>query len=217
MISLYRPGATPLHRLPAGPKLALLSIAGVALTVTTHIGLLAVAAAAAAGLLASARPPGDLVRGQAMGLLWITLVVLGLAALAGSWRDGVIFVFRVVALVSLATAVTVTTRTADIQDLLERGLSRLGPGGERLAERLGLAIALVIRFVPELLAHAAALDEARKARGLKASAPRLLIPLLVRTLRTADAVAEALDARGYPGTGGSAVAQPSKTSGDTAA
>ncbi|WP_075217977.1 energy-coupling factor transporter transmembrane component T family protein [Mongoliimonas terrestris] len=201
MISLYQPGDTVLHRLGAGPKLAALLVAGVAVTLTTGLGWLGAAALLALAILAVARPPAGLIRSQAIGLAFVTALILALSALAGVWRDGVIFVLRVVALVSLATAVTVTTRTSAIQDLIEDGLTRFGPAGRRGAERLGLAIALVIRFVPELVAHAGALDEARKARGLKASAPRLLVPLLVRTLRTADAVAEALDARGYPGTG----------------
>lgn len=212
MISLYQPGDTPLHRTAAGPKLAMLLVAGVAIALTTGLVLLAAAALLGVAILAIARPPARLVRGQAIGLAFVTAVILALSALAGVWQDGVIFVLRVVALVSLATAVTVTTRTSAIQDLIADGLGRFGPAGERAADRLGLAVALVIRFVPELVAHAATLDEARKARGLKASAPRLLVPMLVRTLATADAVAEALDARGFPGAGPSSRQTPAAPS-----
>ena len=199
MLSLYHPGSTLLHRLPAGAKLAGLLVIGLAAAATDRLLPLAVLAGAGMAVLIATRAPGETIRRQLAGLA----VVVGLVVVANlvfaDLTQGLAFALRVVILVTFAAAITITTRTDDILGLIESGLARFGRRGRIAAERLGLAIALVIRFVPELFAEAAALREAMAARGLRASPARLLVPMLVRTLRTADAVSDAIEARGYPG------------------
>jgi biotin transport system permease protein len=66
--------------------------------------------------------------------------------------------------------------------------------------RIGLVLAMALRFIPLLAERAARVREAHAARGGSLRGVRgtaaLVVPLLVQVLRLADAVAEALDARG---------------------
>ena len=57
-------------------------------------------------------------------------------------------------------------------------------------------IALGIRCVPVIAALAGEIRDAQQARGLTASPRAFAVPLIVRALRHADALGEALVARG---------------------
>jgi biotin transport system permease protein len=99
------------------------------------------------------------------------------------------------ALVLLAALVTLTTRTTDLVDALVAAcrplrVVRVDP------ERIGLMVALGIRCVPVVVGLAEEVREAQRARGLTASPRAFAVPLLVRSLRHADALGEALMARG---------------------
>jgi biotin transport system permease protein len=64
------------------------------------------------------------------------------------------------------------------------------------ADDIGLAVGLVIRFVPEILGRYTAIREAHIARGLKVRPATILVPLIILTLKDADNIAAAIDARG---------------------
>ena len=99
-------------------------------------------------------------------------------------------------LVLLAALVTLTTRTTDAgrrgggRAAGRCGCSRVDP------ERIGLMIALGIRCVPVVVGLAEEVRDAQRARGLTASPRAFAVPLIVRSLRHADALGEALAARG---------------------
>ena len=65
------------------------------------------------------------------------------------------------------------------------------------ADRVGLALALAIRCVPLLAELVREVMEARKARGAEGSILALAVPVIVRALRTAEHLGEALTARGF--------------------
>jgi biotin transport system permease protein len=95
-----------------------------------------------------------------------------------------------------AAAVTATTTIAEFIDeitLLARPLERIGLVQ---ANDVGLAVGLVVRFVPEILGRYQAIKEAHAARGIKVRPVTLLAPLIILTLRDADNIAAAIDARG---------------------
>jgi biotin transport system permease protein len=64
------------------------------------------------------------------------------------------------------------------------------------ADDIGLAVGLVIRFVPEILGRYTAIREAHISRGLKVRPATILVPLIILTLKDADNIAAAIDARG---------------------
>lgn len=194
MRGLYRPGAGPLHRLPAGAKLLMLAVAG------TLIVLVRDPFAMGAVLLAAVMlfPFAGLGVREAYGQLRPALAILALLFLAQVWladlAAAALIVLRLAALLLLASLLTLTTRVSDLIATLERILSPLRPLGVD-PERVSLAISLAIRFVPALGSVLSEIREAQRARGLDRHPLALLVPLLVRTLKMADEVAEAIDAR----------------------
>ncbi|RYD46046.1 MAG: energy-coupling factor transporter transmembrane protein EcfT, partial [Sphingomonadales bacterium] len=92
----------------------------------------------------------------------------------------------------------VVTATTTIGEFIEtitamaRPLERLGIANAR---DIGLAIGLVIRFVPEVQARYVAVADAHRARGLKLRFSTVLVPLVIGTLQSADDIADAIDAR----------------------
>lgn len=198
IVALARPGDTPLHRAPAGLKLGALAALATGLFFLDDPRLLALAVLAG---LATARSTGadfaaigrDL-RGAA-----IVLAVLGLA----DWIlvDGptaLVVVLRLAAIALFAHAVTVTTTTAELAEVLERLFAPAERLGLLDAARAALAVTLAIRFVPLIVEEANEIREAQAARGLEGSLLALAVPLMVRILVRSQDLADAIDARGFP-------------------
>ncbi|BDZ56033.1 hypothetical protein GCM10025870_31060 [Agromyces marinus] len=96
-----------------------------------------------------------------------------------------------VALAAVYTLTTTVTATLDAVQLLLRPFARwVDP------DRIGLALALAIRCVPLLADLVREVLDARRARGAEGSPTAFAVPVMVRTLRTADRLGEALMARG---------------------
>jgi len=113
-----------------------------------------------------------------------------------SGQSGVLVIARLAALMLMAALVTLTTRTTEMIDALEKGLFwlryvRINPA------KVSLALSLAMRFIPVLAAIVAEVREAQKARGLDRSLIAIAIPVIVRTLKMADDIAAALEARAY--------------------
>jgi biotin transport system permease protein len=195
-VTPYVPGASPLHRCPAGAKILALIGAGSLLFAWPRLDL-ALAVLGLAGLLYRiAGIPVRLMLAQLRPLAWIlSLLVLVQLALDG-WLAGLLVAARLAALVLLAGLVTLTTRSADLIEALQRGLSWLRPLGVNPA-KAGLAVALTLRFIPVLAAVTAEVREAQRARGLERSLVALTIPVVVRMLKMSDDIAAAIDARSY--------------------
>lgn len=205
-LGLYRPGATVLHRAGAGGKLLALLAAGVlagvagALTGAPQLALSGALALAGAIAWLVARLPVSLLRPALapFGVLLVALAAVqwwsrGPEAAAGTAA-------RLVGLLLLAVMVSATTRVSAILDAV---IAALGPL-RRLGvptERIGLAVALAIRAIPVLAGGMRRAREARIARqapgGLR-GLPGLAVPTVVSAMRTADAMGDALVARGGP-------------------
>ncbi|MEU4705672.1 energy-coupling factor transporter transmembrane protein EcfT [Nocardia salmonicida] len=196
MIGLYCPGDSLLHRLPAGVKLALLLVSILAMTVFVRgpLGVL-VAVAAVVGLFALARVSWRVAFAQVRPVLWMTAIIGVFQLLTTSPQRAVVVCGVLLVSVALAALVTVTTRVTAMLDALTRALGPLRRVGVN-PERVSLLLALAIRCVPLLAQIVHDVGEARRARGVSWSATALVTPVLVRALRTADAMGEALAARG---------------------
>jgi biotin transport system permease protein len=112
----------------------------------------------------------------------------------GSPGVGIVSAIRLITAILLASMLTLTTRFDDLLDVLEallHPLRRLGVPTERLA----LALALVLRFVDVFHGRWQLLGDAHRARTGRYGGLRLLAPLTVRALQSADRVADALAAR----------------------
>jgi biotin transport system permease protein len=126
-------------------------------------------------------------------LLMSLLVIQGMVQ---SWHLAVVVVLRLLVLMLLASLVTFTTKMSDMIATLECSLQPLARFGVQPA-RVSMMLAIAIRFVPVLLEQAHAIREAQWARGLDRNGLALLVPLLIKTLKMADDLTDALDARCY--------------------
>ncbi|MGE8681687.1 MAG: energy-coupling factor transporter transmembrane component T family protein [Achromobacter marplatensis] len=195
MEPLYVAGRSPLHRLPAWLKLAALIGAGAGLFMLRDPRWLAVAFAAAAALVGSTGVAAAAVWRQVRGLLWVLLAVALFTGWFQGWVEALAVVLRIGAMVGLALAVTLATRTSDLIAVCERALMPFERIGLADAGKVALALALALRFVPDIWRNFQEIREAQAARGLGAHPVALIVPLIVLTLKRAQEVAEAIDAR----------------------
>lgn len=195
-IGLYVVGDSPVHRLPAGAKVALLAVAGVVVfMIADRVWLVAILAAAVGVLALSRAPLRDTVR-QLRPLVWILAAVLVAHAVLTSWTLGLVIVLRFAVLLLLALAVTFTTRISDMVAVVERLLAPLALVGAN-PEKISLTLSLALRFLPMLAERVHEVREAQKARGRERDLIALMVPLVLKTLRMAGDLTDAIEARGF--------------------
>jgi biotin transport system permease protein len=199
LTSLHVEGQSLLHRIPVKPKLIGLMAFGLGLYWVDHPLVLTMALIATGSLYLSTGvgvPEGF----RRLKPVLFTIAFLALVnLLLLSPHEALVITLRLVAILFLAAAVTASTSIADFMAAVTdfaRPLERLGL---LKAADLGLALGLVLRFVPEIAARYEALKEAHAARGIPVKLSRMLGPLIISTLKDADRIAEAIDARGIRG------------------
>ncbi|KAA1178201.1 energy-coupling factor transporter transmembrane protein EcfT [Rhizobium tropici] len=187
---------TWLHRLSPRVKLLTLTAFGVLLFLTQSIAVLACANLIGAGFyFRSGLPIRDALK--RLRPILISIAVLAIfAALVGPLHAAIVTALRLTALALFAATVTATTSMAAFIDEITALATPLEKLGLLKAADIGLAIGLVIRFIPEILDRYRAIREAHQARGIKTRLATTLAPLIILTLRDADNIAAAIDARG---------------------
>ncbi len=191
----YVAGTSPVHRAPAGLKLVLLAAGCTALVFARSLPLVGAAAVGVVALYALAQVGWRAAWGQLRPLRWLVVVLLVVQVLIADVPTAVALTARLVLAVALAALVTLTTRTTDLMAALERALSPLRRFGVDPA-RVSLLMSLALRSVPVVAGIAGRIREARWARGRERSVRAFAVPLVVGVLRHADAMGEALQARG---------------------
>jgi biotin transport system permease protein len=195
MIQLYRPGTGILHRTPAGFKLAALAVIALVLSlapldaISTAGVLLVVAAIYAVGRL-----PWRVLVAELWRLRWIIIVLATALTVFVSPTAAWTSTGRVVALLLLASLLTLTTPMSALLDVLRRLLRPLRTVGVD-PEAVAMTISLTITMIPVVAGFADRVREAGRARGVRLGV-RAIMPLFVLTLRHADDVGDALVARG---------------------
>ncbi|MDN6882128.1 energy-coupling factor transporter transmembrane protein EcfT [Variovorax sp. CAN2819] len=194
MRSLYSEQQTWLHAIAAWVKLAVLSVCGTLLVLVERPVYLAVACAAVLLAFASlGRPAWRRVR-MLLGVAIAGGLIVGFHWAMGTTLLGVASALRLASAATLALMLTLTTRFEDLLAVLEavlHPLQRLGVPTERIALGLGL----MLRFAENFYVQWQRLDDAYRARSGHGGGLRLLAPLTIRTLQTAERVADALAAR----------------------
>lgn len=188
-------GAGFLHRVPAGPKLAGLAVAALALTlfpqdpVSIAVCLAAVLALYPIGGVPLTSAGAELWRLRAV-LLVLAIALTVFVSPAAAW----VSTGRVAALLLLAALLTSTTRMSDLLAVLQRILRPLRRFGVD-ADAVSMAVSLTLTMVPVVAGFAQRVRDAERARGVRLGL-RGIVTLLVMTLRHADQVGDALAARG---------------------
>ena len=181
--------------MPAGAKLLAMLVAGAASVFLDTPWQVSVALLVVLLLYVVARLPLRTAAAQLRPLMWVAAVTAVFHVLVSGWQRAYVVVGVIAALVLLAGLVTLTTRTTAMVDAVVAGCRPLRVLGVD-PERIGLVVALGIRCVPVVVGLAEEVRDAQRARGLTASPRAFAVPLIVRSLRHADALGEALVARG---------------------
>lgn len=195
MIGLYRAGTSPLHRLGAGTKLALLGAGLLAVTVLASPTTVVVGALVLVVLTVVAGLGWQPVAAQVRPVLWLVGLLAGVQWWAAGPQAAVTSAGSIVVAVAAAAVVTLTTRTQDLLDAVVRVVRPLRVVGVD-ADRVALVLALAVRSIPVVAGLAQDVSQARAARGATRSQRAFAVPLVIRTVRYADRLGEALAARG---------------------
>ncbi len=192
----YRPSGWA-ARLNPGVKLA---FAAEAVALTFMVGSWIQEAALLAGLIALAagsglmrRMAGALAAGSGFSAAIFVLDVLGGSSIASSITSALEFAN----FMSYASLLFMITSPEEIDDVLRR----IG-----LPPEISFVLTAAVRFVPVVLRDALSIYDVQRARGLRLSrnpvrlirsSMPLIVPLVVTSLRRSEALAEAMEARGY--------------------
>ena len=193
---LYIDGNSVLHRAQAGPKILAMVALGtgvfmvpdwpvVSLVLTSVIALYRLSGFGWRVIIAQIRP-----------MAWLLAIFFAVQLWLNDWQAGVLVITRIAAIVMFASLITLTTKTSDMLGSLERALRPLKPLGVN-PEKVSLAISMVLRFIPVIATVASEIRDAQRARGLDRSILAMIVPLIIRTLKMADDVADAIEARSF--------------------
>lgn len=198
MLTLTSPVEIWAHRWPAGVKLALLCAATLGLFSLSGILAPALALTAVLALIATGGRRFAMQSLRMLRPLWPFVVLVAVWHLWLRDPGGLTILLRMTAAVLAANFVTMTTKLSDMLAVIEtlaRPFARLG-----LSPRtFGLAVALMIRFLPVMQQRSAQIGESWRARSARRAGWRVLAPVTMAALDDADHVAEALRARGGAG------------------
>ncbi|MBW8445665.1 MAG: energy-coupling factor transporter transmembrane protein EcfT [Arenimonas sp.] len=199
MRSLHVAGNSLMHQTKPAVKIAGLALMAVLIFLTRDPRLLAPALVASGALYFSLGQP---LRAALSPLkpVFLTIAIVGLFhLLLTSAEEAMVTVLRLSTLMLLGAAVTATTTVSAFIETISKAASPLERIGLVRASDIGLSVGLVVRFVPEILSRYEAIREAHRARGIRPKIATILGPLVIATLRDADSIAEAIDARGIRG------------------
>ncbi|MDX2265273.1 MAG: energy-coupling factor transporter transmembrane protein EcfT [Hyphomicrobiales bacterium] len=196
MLPLYIERDTAVHRAPASVKLAGLVLGAVVISILSSAKSLGAALAVILALYALARLPLRATLAALKPVLFVAALLFVMQwAIAGV--DAAIAVsLRVCALVLLASLVTFTTPLSEMIEAITAAARPLSLVGANPA-KLGLVIALTLRFIPTLMNDYREIEAARAARGSKRPGLGAPAPMLIKTLRMSAALADAIAARGF--------------------
>lgn len=194
MIGVFHPVTSVVHRAPPLVKLGLLAVIVTTVALLPSLPALGAASVVVVALFALARVPFRVAWRQVSPILCILAFAVPVQWIFAGWEAAATMGVRLVLAVALAAVYTLTTpvtATLDAMQVLLRPFRRWID-----ADRVGLALALAIRCVPLLADLVREVLDARKARGAEGSPTAFAVPVIVRALRTADHLGEALMARG---------------------
>ena len=194
MGSLYSEHRSWLHGVPAAVKLLLFALLGTAQYATNNVTVLAMGAVACVLLFISLGKAVLPARKLVASVVFASLLVLAFHVYLQQAVLGWISVLRLLSASLLGIALTLTTRSGDLLDVLERLLSPLQRLGFK-TERLALQLAMMLRFTEHFFVVWKRLDDAHRLRTGKAGGLRLLAPLTIQMLTSARRVADTLEMR----------------------
>lgn len=198
MLTTYRKGSSYLHRTCPRTKLLLTAVIGILVYTADPIRLWLLAGIVLLLTGIAGIPLSHLLRGlRPMAVFFAAIFLTHLLAGGGSIVAAAIPVARFVLLLLFTTVLLHTTSLSELNMALTYFLRPLGSSGRDIAFMVGVAISLV----PGLLLDKETITRAQAARGRTPNGLKgfvaLIVPLLRRSFRKADELADALESRCY--------------------
>ncbi|WKD59109.1 energy-coupling factor transporter transmembrane component T family protein [Corynebacterium caspium] len=195
-LGTYIAGDTLIHRMPAGPKLLGIIIF---IVLATFFGSQPLGAAICGTLVLIsyliARIPWRISLGQLLTPLPILLFLAAFQVWNQGWRYAFCMLVMLLSCIMAASLLSLTTALSQLMEATEQGLKPLERFGFPAAT-VALILALTVRLIPLQVAAVEEVLAARKARGLGFSALAFFVPVMIKSLRRAQTISEALWARG---------------------
>lgn len=196
MFATYHPGDSVLHRLPAGPKILLVCVLVLIISVTVRAPWHVLPALGLAAVLyVAGRIPPRAAWSQIRAVVPMLLAILVLQWIVADLDTALRVSGALLAAIAVAALVALTTRLSDMLDAVTRAAQPLRHVGVS-PDRVALVLVLTVRAIPLLARGLRQVTEARKARGLGMSVRALVVPTVLGALQTADQLGDALAARG---------------------
>ncbi len=193
---LYIDGNSVLHRAQAGPKILAMVALGTGVFMVPDWPVVSLVLASVIALYRLSGFGWRVIIAQIRPMAWLLAIFFAVQLWLNDWQAGLLVITRIGAIVMFASLITLTTKTSDMLASLERALRPLKPLGVN-PEKVSLAISMVLRFIPVIATVASEIRDAQRARGLDRSILAMIVPLIIRTLKMADDVADAIEARSF--------------------
>lgn len=193
-LGLYVPRESPLHRLRPAPKLLVVLLAGVVVFWVRDWRVLLALLALTLALYGLARLGWRASWAQLRPSMGVLLFLFVVQSLLAGVESGAVTVLRFGVLLLLSSLATLTTRVSDLLAALEWAMQPLVHVGVNPA-KISLAVSLTLRFIPVVVQTVSDVRDAQRARGIEKNMVALTVPVVVRTLKMADDVADAIEAR----------------------
>lgn len=194
-LSLFISGHSLLHKMPAWAKFLALIIFSISFYSITDFRYLAAIFILVLLLVIHVGIPRTRLKGMFLLPIFMVVAFSIFSAFINDLNVGLLTFFRLSSLVIIAACVTVTTKSEDFMALVERVLLPLSVFPFIKPKTVSMTLSLTLRFIPEIFKLGMEIKEAQAARGLRANPIALIVPLVVLTLKRADDIADAIDAR----------------------
>ena len=192
--SLYSEHLTWLHRVPAAVKLILFAVLGSLQLLMDGPVALSASALACGLLFVSLGRAIYVARKLVASVVLAGLLIVAFHTYLQQPLVGMVSAMRLVSASLLGIALTLTTRSRDLLTVFEQLLSPLQRVGFR-TERLALQLAMMLRFTEHFFVVWKRLDDAHRIRTGKAGGFRILAPLTIKMLMSAQKAADTLELR----------------------
>jgi biotin transport system permease protein len=192
--SFYSDHRTWLHAVSAPLKLLLLAVFGTALYVLNNAVVLLACTTLCLLLFASLGRATLPARKLLIMVVAAGLLITAFHTYLQQPLLGVVSALRLLSASLLGISLMLTTRSNDLLDVLESWLLPLNRFGVK-SSALALQVALMLRFTEHFFIQWKRLDDAHRVRTGKPGGFKLLAPLTIRMLTSAQRVADALELR----------------------
>lgn len=195
LFGTYQPLNTPVHRAPLWSKGSFILLLGLYLAATSHWGFGLAALTLVLALGALAEIPWRSWGKALLSLFWLLLILTAYYLVSNKIAAGADVILT---LLTMIAASRVLLWSTPLPVLIDGFIWLCTPlkwvGGS--PERVGLALALMVRSIPVIMDSWNLIQAAVAARGIKVAPFRLFIPLVIATVAYAQETGDALAARG---------------------